>query len=122
MEGGTLVTENEEKPEDSLLNVFFASVSTEETSPQDSLTQETWVKQYWSEDFPLVKEERGRDHLGELDIHESICPDRMHLRVLRELADTIARLLTMEESKCQPLGSIRERMRTQGTPSQSASP
>lgn len=84
MEGGTLVTENEENPEDDIsLNVFFASVFTDKTCPQGSLTQEIWVKQFWSEDFLLVKEDRGRDHIGKLDIHKSICPDGIHLQVLQ---------------------------------------
>ncbi|KFV88061.1 RNA-directed DNA polymerase from mobile element jockey, partial [Struthio camelus australis] len=44
---------------------------------------------------PLVEEDQVRDHLGKLDIHKSMGPDGMRPRVLRELADIIARLLSI---------------------------
>lgn len=61
-----------------MLNAFFASVFTDETIPQESLTLETKVKDCWKEDFSLVKEDWVREHLGKLDIHKSTGPEGMH--------------------------------------------
>ncbi|KAJ7410616.1 hypothetical protein BTVI_53109 [Pitangus sulphuratus] len=73
--GETPVTEDAEKSE--LLNTTFALVCTDKTSPQESLTQDTRVKECWKEDFPLVKEDWVRE-LGKLDIHKFMGPDGMH--------------------------------------------
>lgn len=48
--GGNLVREDTEKME--YVSTIFASVSL--TNPQESLTQETRVKEYWKEEFLLV--------------------------------------------------------------------
>ncbi|XP_068856794.1 uncharacterized protein [Aphelocoma coerulescens] len=89
--GETLVTEDAEKAE--LLNAFFALAFTDKTSPQGSLAQEIRVKESWKEDFPFIKEDWVREHLGKLDIHKSMGPDRMHPTLLSKLVDIIARPL-----------------------------
>ncbi|GAB0208703.1 mitochondrial enolase superfamily member 1 [Grus japonensis] len=86
-EVGALVTEDTEKAE--LLNAAFASVFTAKASPQESQTLEVGEKVWRKEDLPLVEEDWVRDHLGKLD--KSMVPYGMHPRVVRELADVIAR-------------------------------
>ncbi|PKU46015.1 rna-directed dna polymerase from mobile element hypothetical protein [Limosa lapponica baueri] len=50
------------------------------------VTEKVWTK----EDFPLVEEDHVRDQLSKLDICKSVDPDRMHPRMLRELAEVTA--------------------------------
>ncbi|KFP54076.1 RNA-directed DNA polymerase from mobile element jockey, partial [Cathartes aura] len=57
---------------------------------------------------PLVEEDQVREHLNELDIHKSMGPDGMHPRVLRELADVIARPLLIIFDRSWRLGQVPE--------------
>ncbi|PKU44743.1 rna-directed dna polymerase from mobile element jockey- hypothetical protein [Limosa lapponica baueri] len=94
-EVGALVVEDTEKAE--LLNALFSSVFTAKAVPHESQTLEARGKA-WKEE----------DHLAKLDIHKSIDPDGMHLRVLTELADVIAEPLSITVERSCRTGEVPE--------------
>ncbi|KFV80016.1 RNA-directed DNA polymerase from mobile element jockey, partial [Struthio camelus australis] len=57
---------------------------------------------------PLVEKDRVRDLLSKLDIHKSMGPDGMPPRVLRELADVIARPLSILLERSWRSGEVPE--------------
>ncbi|KAJ7405772.1 hypothetical protein BTVI_67739 [Pitangus sulphuratus] len=72
--GDTLVIEDEEKAEQP--NAFFTSVFSDKTTCIRAPGPEAQDKEYLKEDSPLVKVKWVREHLGKLDIHKSMGPDR----------------------------------------------
>ncbi|CAM4662215.1 unnamed protein product [Lepidochelys kempii] len=89
-EGGNLVTEDVEKA--NVLNAFFASVFTNKVSSQ---TAALGITKWGRDGQPSVEIEVVRDYLEKLDVHKSMGPDELHLRVLKELAAVIAEPLAI---------------------------
>ena len=85
-----LVTEDTEKTV--LLSAFSVSVYTAGGCPEEPCTPEAPEDVGIKEEFASVVEDWVKEQLSNLDIHG---PDVMHLWVLRELAEVIARPLSV---------------------------
>lgn len=92
--GGKIVTKDEEKAE--VLNASFPSVSKRQTSyPLGNQPSELVDRDRKKNRFHAIQEEVFGDLLYHVNTHRFVGPGWTHLRVLRELAEELAKPLSI---------------------------
>lgn len=91
-----------------LLNGFFVSFIAAETGFWDAQAPDRKGKVWNKEDLPSVEKDQPREHLNKLNTYNSVRPDRLHPQVLRELADTIAKVFLTIFERLEQLVEVSE--------------
>ncbi|GAB0186020.1 mitochondrial enolase superfamily member 1 [Grus japonensis] len=101
-ETGDLVTQDMERAE--VLNDFFDSVFTSKCLSHTA--QVTEGRDWEKAEPPTVGEDQVREYLRNLKVHKSMGPDELYLWVLRELAEEVARSLSIIFEKSWQSGEV----------------